>query len=110
MHTGDWDKIMNKKMISETLGLSALIVLAYLLDGVAVKILWGWFVTPTFGIAAPNVFQIIGLIILVRIIFCARPKFAKSEAGDDFGRAFAFKFIDYAFVLMLGGLLKLLLL
>jgi len=43
----------------------ALMVVAYLLDGVALKLLWGWFLVPTLGFPAISLVQAIGISIVI---------------------------------------------
>ncbi len=50
----------------------------------AATVLWGWFVTPTFGIAVPGVWTMFGLFILARLPFSKAN--AESESGVDWDK------------------------
>lgn len=41
------------------------LVIAYLVDGLALKLLWNWFMVPTFGMKALSLVQAIGVGIVV---------------------------------------------
>jgi hypothetical protein len=47
------------------LGLIALVIVAYLLNGVALKLLWGWFMVPTLSLPAISLVQAIGIGIVI---------------------------------------------
>ena len=47
------------------IGLVLLVIVTYLLDGVALKLLWGWFMVPTFGLPTVSLAQAIGISIIV---------------------------------------------
>ncbi|MEK9171051.1 MAG: hypothetical protein AAB789_01925 [Patescibacteria group bacterium] len=47
------------------LGLIALMIVAYLLNGVALKLLWGWFMVPTLGLPVISLVQAIGIGIVI---------------------------------------------
>lgn len=49
----------------KTFGLFALIIVAYLLDGLALKMLWGWFLVPVFGLPTISLTQAIGVGIVI---------------------------------------------
>ena len=50
------------------MGFSSIIVamvVGYLLNGLALKMLWGWFMVPTFGLPTLSLAQAIGVGIMV---------------------------------------------
>ncbi len=47
------------------LGFIAMVVVAYLLNGVALKLLWGWFMVPTLGLPVISLVQAIGIGIVI---------------------------------------------
>jgi hypothetical protein len=49
-------------------GLSLAVALAFVF-GPIVKFLWGWTLTPLFGLQEPSYWQAVGLVILVRLLF-----------------------------------------
>ena len=60
----------------------ALMVIATILSGFVIQIMWGWFITPLFDIYPPTIAQAIGLSLFVGAM---RPSAAsaKSETGKD---------------------------
>ena len=47
------------------LGLIALMIVAYLVNGVALKLLWSWFMVPTLGLPVISLVQAIGIGIVI---------------------------------------------
>ena len=47
------------------LSLIALTIMASLLNGVALKLLWGWFMIPTFSLPAISLVQAMGIGIMI---------------------------------------------
>ena len=47
------------------LGLIVLTIVAYLLNGVALKLLWGWFMVSTLGLPVISLVQAIGIGIVI---------------------------------------------
>jgi hypothetical protein len=52
----------------------------YLLNGIALKLLWGWFLTPTFGLLAVSFPQALGIVLFLGFLF-AKHKDMKEEKG-----------------------------
>ena len=50
------------------LGLIVLTIVASLLDGVALKLLWGWFMVPTLGLPVISLVQAIGIGIVIGLL------------------------------------------
>lgn len=50
------------------LGLIALTIVVYLLNGVALKLLWGWFMVPTFGLPVISLVQALGIMIIISFL------------------------------------------
>ena len=67
-------------------GLSLAVVLAFVF-GFIVKLLWGWTLTPLFGLKEPSYWQAVGLIILARLLFGGwSHRHDHSKKGDHFAR------------------------
>ncbi len=47
------------------LGWFALTIVSFLLNGVALKFLWSWFMVPTFGLPVISLVQAIGIGIII---------------------------------------------
>ena len=50
------------------LGMIGFMIIAYLLDGLALKLLWGWFMVPTFGLPVISLVQAIGIGIVISFL------------------------------------------
>ncbi len=50
------------------LGLFGLMIVSALLNGVALKLLWGWFMVPTLGLPVISLVQAIGIGITVGLL------------------------------------------
>ena len=52
-------------VIGAIIGIPALLALSSIFDGYALKVLWGWFVVPTFGLPQLSIPAAIGIAIVV---------------------------------------------
>lgn len=72
-------------------------LLAALWGGFVVKILWSWFVVPTFGLPALRLIEAIGLSVVVSSIAPRNP-----QEKPDLGRAINHAFMSPAAGLFIG--------
>jgi hypothetical protein len=63
----------------------AMFALLIILDGYLVRVLWGWFLSPTFGVASPSVAACIGLMTM-RALLIPSPNADKPEGSAFFSR------------------------
>lgn len=67
--------------------------------------LWAWFLTPIFGISAPSLWMVFGLILMVSLLK-SKPKKAKAEgwaALAEIGDAIAYGIVAPLLALGLGA-------
>lgn len=77
--------------------------------GLVIHILWGWFVTPAFGITAISTTNAAGVILLIRMLFGGKVKNlfrAKELDGADLFGKLASGFVLVTFALIIGYLIK----
>jgi hypothetical protein len=55
------------------------------LDAFAIHTIWGWFVTPAWGIAAPSLMAAWGLAIIVHLLIPAADVKKDKAAGEKWG-------------------------
>jgi hypothetical protein len=85
------------------------IVIANVLYGVALAILWGWFVVPL-GVRDVNVAQAIGISLVVSLVVRTEPNPEVEEMsfGERYLYAFVTSLTTSMLVLALGGVIHLL--
>ncbi len=83
-------------------GLFAADTLAFIWGGIALKILWGWFMTPLFGLPELSTAAAIGVAIVVGFLTHQTPP------GDDdhWKRVLTHNFITPAIALFAGWIVK----
>ena len=64
-------------------------VLAYILNGVALSVLWGWFMVGSFGLPAISVPLAIGIGIIVSYLTDQDQEVKKREIGEWIGYVLA---------------------
>lgn len=72
---------------------------------VVVQTLWVWFVTPSFGLAAPSLWMVFGLILMVGLLK-RKPETTKAEGWEalaGFGAEIAYGVITPLIALFLGA-------
>ncbi len=47
------------------IGLASLMVITFILNGLVVSVMWGWFVVPTFGAPVLDLVPAIGIVMMV---------------------------------------------
>lgn len=65
------------------LGLIAISAGQALLAGYVFSILWGWFIVPTFGIAALSIAQALGVSLTFSYISSAKPDDDSTKSSED---------------------------
>lgn len=83
------------------LGFFFVIGLAILWEAYVLTILWGWFVTPTFGLAVPSLLMMAGLALVVGQL---TTQYVPSKKDDHW--MWASIFIKPTFVLLMGWVVK----
>lgn len=101
---------MNKeadfKVIASGLAMVIITPILYVWETLAMSIVWGWFVTPVFGIATPPMPMIFGLNILWSL-FATPPIEPKEPKLSDWMRIWV-SFVRVAFLLLFAWIAKLL--
>ncbi len=77
------------------------IVLAvlYLLNGVALNLLWGWFMVPTFGLPAISLAQAVGLTIIINFL---THQYIPFEDDNERKKFFAYEIATPVFAIVVG--------
>ena len=77
--------------VSALLGAFVALVLSWIWlaawSGYTLSVLWGWFVTPAFGLPALTVAQAYGVALMVRA--CKGPNIPKDKPKESFGATLA---------------------
>ena len=72
--------------------------------GLAISMMWAWFVVPLFALPALSIPQAFGLVLLARMVVWHRPE--RKKEGDGFGKVLANAFVHpplYAGMFLLVG-------
>jgi phosphate/sulfate permease len=92
---------MSSKTIIIIFGLIAL-PFAILWNAFVGNVLWGWFVTPVFGIAAPGVALFFGLAMIIRYLTFRYEYKAEEKTETHMLSEILFSLIFPAFALLMG--------
>lgn len=74
------------KVTLEIIGLLVSAAALALLNAFVVVQMWGWFISPAFGIATPNVLQVLGALMMIDMVtYRYDPhRVGKSDSGMEF--------------------------
>ena len=85
------------------LGLIVLMIVAYLLNGVVLKLLWGWFMVPTLGLPVISLVQAIGIGIVIS--FLTQQHIPRDE--DEKKKLLVFEILKPVFTIAVGWVVHL---
>lgn len=76
-------------------------------QGLVLKILWGWFMVPTFGLPSLDIPQALGLALVVTFLTHQTTKREDEDAGEVFARILINGFVEGLFFLGFGAIVML---
>ena len=92
---------MNRAGCAVGIGLLAIAPLA-VLNGWVITVMWGWFITPQFGLVAPSLVNAIGLALFVGLFRGSQPTDDDDDMALAVGKAIGRSVVSPLFTLAIG--------